>query len=157
HRRRAQLRAWSRPLPDGPVRAASACPIGRISVILPNTTPMTTSDGLRALNLQWKPVAIGFVSTPPSRMPRVDHSLPAGCAYWKYASEGRSFYTTPEDHFNCPVGAFTHGVTLPETQKLELEGLVSTMIKLEYLQGDEVASIPHRHEPLKIAVYAPLH
>jgi hypothetical protein len=29
---------------------------------------------------------------------------------------------TPEDHFNCPVGAFTHGVTLPEAQKTELEG-----------------------------------
>ncbi len=114
---------------------------------------MTTinSDALSALNLQWKPVAIGFVQPPPALLPRVDHRLPAGCAYWKYASEGRSFYTTPEDHFNCPVGAFTH-----ESQKVELEGLISTMIKLEYLQGEEVASIPHRHEPFKIAVYAPL-
>ncbi|HKF65644.1 MAG TPA: DUF169 domain-containing protein, partial [Vicinamibacterales bacterium] len=70
----------------------------------------TTGDGaLRSLNLQWKPVAIGFMPAPPALLPRVDHSLPAGCAYWKYASEGRAFYTTPEDHFNCPIGAFTHG------------------------------------------------
>jgi uncharacterized protein (DUF169 family) len=119
---------------------------------------MTTarSDALRTLKLQWSPVAIAFMATPPGLLPRVNQSLPAGCAYWKHASEGHSFYTTPEDHFNCPVGAFTHGVTLPETQKLELEGLISTMIKLEYLQGDEVAGIPHRHEPLKVAVYAPL-
>jgi len=117
----------------------------------------TTGDGaLRSLNLQWKPVAIGFMPAPPALLPRVDHSLPAGCAYWKYASEGRAFYTTPEDHFNCPIGAFTHGVTLPATQKTELEGLIGTMIKLEYLQGDEVASIPHRTEPLKIVAYAPL-
>jgi uncharacterized protein (DUF169 family) len=115
-----------------------------------------TNDALRALKLHWKPVAIGFMQTPPPLLPRVDHSLPAGCAYWKHASEGHSFYTTPEDHFNCPVGAFTHGVTLPEAQKTELEGLIGTMIKLEYLQGDEVAAIPHRHAPLKIAVYAPL-
>ena len=117
---------------------------------------ITRSNSLRALNLQWRPVAVGFMPTPPALLPRVDHSLPAGCAYWKYASEGHSFYTAPEDHFNCPVGAFTHGVTLPETQKIELEGLISTMIKLEYLQGDEVASIPHRREPLKVAAYAPL-
>jgi len=117
----------------------------------------TTGDGaLRSLNLQWKPVAIGFMPAPPPYLPRVDHSLPAGCAYWKYASEGHSFYTTPEDHFNCPVGAFTHGVTLPATQKIELEGLIGTMIKLEYLQGDEVAGIPHRSEPFTIAAYAPL-
>ena len=49
------------------------------------------SDALRALNLQWKPVAISFVGTPPAQLPRVDHSLPAGCAYWKYASEGHAF------------------------------------------------------------------
>lgn len=116
----------------------------------------TTNDALRALKLQWKPVAVSFVQTPPARLPRIDHSLPAGCAYWKYASEGHAFYTTPEDHFNCPVGAFTHGVSLPEAQKTELEGLIGTMIKLEYLQGEEVASIPHRHEPLRIAMYAPL-
>ncbi len=114
------------------------------------------SDALRPLNLQWKPVAISFMQSAPPHLPRVDHSLPAGCAYWKYASEGHSFYTTPEDHFHCPVGAFTHGVTLPEPQKIELEGLMSTMIKLEYLQGEEVAGIPHRHEPLKVAAYAPL-
>ena len=115
----------------------------------------TTGDGaLRSLNLQWKPVAIGFMSVPPAFLPRVDRSLPAGCAYWKYASEGHAFYTTPEDHFNCPVGAFTHGVILPATQQTELEGLIGTMIKLEYLQGDEVASLPHRTEPLRIAAYA---
>jgi uncharacterized protein (DUF169 family) len=101
-------------------------------------------------------VALSFMQRPPALLPRVNHSLPAGCAYWKYASEGHSFYTTPEDHYSCPVGAFTHGVTLPDTQKSELKDLVGTMIKLEYLQGDEVASIPHRHEPLAIAVYAPL-
>src|SRR5215470_14142203 len=116
----------------------------------------TKSYALRLLKLQWKPVAISFMPSPPSLLPRIDHRLPAGCAYWKYASEGHSFYTTPEDHFNCPVGAFTHGVTLPDSQKSELEGLIGTMIKLEYLQGEEVAAIPHRTEPLKIAAYAPL-
>ena len=115
-----------------------------------------TNSALDGLNLQWKPVAIAFMATAPAGLPRVNGALPAGCAYWKHASEGHRFYTTPEDHYNCPVGAFTHGVSLPDAQKQELEGLIGTMIKLEYLKGDEVASIPHRHEPLQIAAYAPL-
>jgi uncharacterized protein (DUF169 family) len=115
-----------------------------------------TGSALDGLNLQWNPVAIGFMATAPAGFLHIDGALPAGCAYWKHASEGHRFYTTPEDHYNCPVGAFTHGVALPDSQKQELEGLIGTMIKLEYLKGDEVASIPHRHEPLRIAAYAPL-
>ena len=115
-----------------------------------------TRSALDELNLQWKPVAIGFMATAPADLPRVNSALPAGCAYWKHASEGRGFYTTPEDHYNCPIGAFTHGVVLPDTQTRELEGLIGTMITLEYLKGDEVALMPRRREPLQIAAYAPL-
>jgi len=117
---------------------------------------MTNTQVLDDLNLRWPPVAIAFMSAPPAGLPRVDRALPAGCAYWKHASEGHGFYTTPEDHYNCTVGAFTHGVTLPEAQTRELETVVDTMISLEYLQGDEVASIPHRQEPMQVAAYAPL-
>jgi uncharacterized protein (DUF169 family) len=119
-------------------------------------TDMTNFHVLDALKLQWRPVAIAFMSTPPAGLPRVDRALPAGCAYWKHASEGHGFYTTPEDHYNCTVGAFTHGVTLPDAQKRELESVIGTMINLEYLKGDEVASIPHRVQPLQVAAYAPL-
>jgi uncharacterized protein (DUF169 family) len=111
---------------------------------------------LDALNLQWQPVAIAFMAEPPAGLPRVDRALPAGCAYWKHASEGHAFYTKPEDHYNCTIGAFTHGVTLPEAQTRELESVVGTMISLEYLHGDEVASIPHREQPMQVAAYAPL-
>ena len=37
----------------------------------------------------------------------------------------------------------------------ELEGLVKTMVDLEYLSMDEVPSIPTRKEPFGVAVYAP--
>jgi len=113
-------------------------------------------QSLDELRLQWKPVAIAFMATAPSGLPRVSSALPAGCAYWKHASEGHAFFTTPEDHYNCAVGAFTHGASLPDAQKQELEGLIGTMIKLEYLKGDEVASIPHRRAPLQVTAYAPL-
>ncbi len=89
-------------------------------------------------------------------LPRVDRAMPAGCAYWKHASEGHGFYTTPEDHYGCTVGAFTHNVSLPDDKKAELESVVGTMISLEYLSGDDVPSIPRRPAPLQIAAYAPL-
>jgi uncharacterized protein (DUF169 family) len=117
---------------------------------------MTNTQVLDRLNLQWQPVAIAFMSAPPAELPRVARALPAGCAYWKHASEGHGFYTMPEDHYNCTVGAFTHGVTLPAARKQELESVIGTMINLEYLASDEVASIPHRQEAMQVAAYAPL-
>ena len=71
------------------------------------------------------------------------------------ASEGRSFYTTADDHQNCPIGALTHGVTLSPAKTEELQSLVGTMIQLQYLRSDEVAGIPHRDRPMEVAAYAP--
>jgi uncharacterized protein (DUF169 family) len=108
------------------------------------------------LNLAHFPVAIAFLDEAPAGLPRVDRALPAGCAYWKHASEGHAFYTTAEDHYNCPVGAFTHGVELPPAGQQELQSLVGTMVELKYIKADEVPSIPHRTSPMKVAAYAPL-
>ena len=78
---------------------------------------MTNTDVLDSLKLAWQPVAVGFMSDPPAGLPRVDRPLPAGCAYWKHASEGHGFYTIPEDHYGCTVGSFTHNVALPDDKK----------------------------------------
>ena len=115
-----------------------------------------SSDALRRLNLARAPIAIGFFASPPQGLPRIDRAAAAGCGYWKHASDGHAFYTTAEDHFGCPVGAFTHGAPLPPAKAQELEGLVGTMVQLQYLRSDEVPQIPHRAQPLQIAAYAPL-
>src|SRR5207344_2765547 len=117
---------------------------------------MTNTHVLDALKLEWRPVAIAFMAAPPPGLPRVDRALPAGCAYWKQASEEGGFYTTAEDHYGCTVGAFTHNVTLPDEKSQELQSVVGTMVSLEYLSGDEVPSIPRRQAPMQIAAYAPL-
>ena len=65
------------------------------------------------MQLARQPVAVAFLTAPPAGMERIDRAAAAGCGYWKHASDGHAFYTTPEDHQNCPVGAFTHGVSLP--------------------------------------------
>ena len=111
---------------------------------------------LATLGFANAPVAMAFVETPPVGLTRVDRRQPAGCAYWREASEGRAFYTTADDHAGCPVGALTHGVALSGQQQQELQSLVGTMIELKYLRSEEVPQIPRRSDALRFAAYAPL-
>ncbi|MGH8065088.1 MAG: DUF169 domain-containing protein [Candidatus Entotheonellia bacterium] len=114
-------------------------------------------DRLQALlGLQWPPIAVTFQASPPPDLQRVGTAGPAGCTYWKLAAEGKSFYTEAADHYNCPIGSFTHGIDLPPVQAQELEGLVGTMIGLEYIRQEEIPTIPRRDAPFRVAIYAPL-
>jgi len=108
------------------------------------------------LSLRWPPVAITFRADAPIGITRISTPAPSGCSYWKLAAEGQVFYTEAADHYGCPIGAYTHGVNLPPAQANELQGMVKTMIDLDYLREEEVAAIPHRDSPFGVAVYAPL-
>ena len=108
------------------------------------------------LGLQTPPVAVTFAAAAPAGIARVSRPGPAGCAYWKQAAEGAVFYTEAADHFNCPVGAYTHGVGLPPERAKELEGVVGTMVGLQYIRMEEVGALPRRKEPFRVAIYAPL-
>src|SRR3954451_22813509 len=108
------------------------------------------------LRLSSKPVAITFLPAAPAGVAHVAASEPAGCGYWRRAAAGEVFYTDADDHKRCPVGAHTHNVALAPAEAKELEGLVKTMVDLEYLSMDEVPSIPTRKEPFGVAVYAPV-
>jgi uncharacterized protein (DUF169 family) len=114
------------------------------------------TNALASLQLSRSPVAVGFLPAPPDGLSRIDRPAPAGCGYWKLASEGHSFYTTADDHQNCPIGALTHGVTLTPAKAEELQSLVGTMIQLQYLRSEEVPGIPHREMPMQVAAYAPI-
>ena len=108
------------------------------------------------LNLTAQPVAVKFQDTPPLGTPHIDHVASAGCTYWKFAAAGRTFYTDAADHFGCPIGAHTHGIDLPDEQAKHLQGLVETMVQLQYIDMAEVPNIPRRTDPFHFAVYAPL-
>ena len=108
------------------------------------------------LGLGRAPVAIAFLGAAPPGVARVPRSGPAGCAYWKLAGEGQVFYTEAADHYNCPIGSYTHGVALPTERAAELQQVVGTMVGLEYIRMEEVPAMPRRTEPFGIAVYAPL-
>jgi uncharacterized protein (DUF169 family) len=102
------------------------------------------------------PVALTFQQTPPVGVPRAASEGPSGCTYWKRAAEGQTFYTEAADHYNCPIGAYTHGIDLPPERAKELEEVVGTMINLSYLRPEEVPGIPRREGGFRVAVYAPL-
>ncbi|MBI1913719.1 MAG: DUF169 domain-containing protein [Planctomycetes bacterium] len=108
------------------------------------------------LGLGSAPVALAFQASPPAGVPRVDAAGPSGCTYWKHAAEGRTFYTEAADHYNCPVGAYTHGVDLPPERAHELPDVLGTMFNLGYLRQEEVAGVPRREGAFGVAVYAPL-
>jgi uncharacterized protein (DUF169 family) len=108
------------------------------------------------LGLHRAPVAITFLDAPPPGVAHVDKAGPSSCTYWKLAAGGRTFWTEAADHFNCPIGAYTHGVDAPPEVMKELQGVVSTMITLGYLRAEEVPAIPRREGQFDVAVYAPL-
>jgi uncharacterized protein (DUF169 family) len=108
------------------------------------------------LGLKAPPVAVTFRTTAPVGVPHVAAAGPSSCTYWALAAEGKTFYTEASDHFNCPIGAYTHGVELPPAKMQELQDVVGTMIGLGYLRPEEVPNIPRREERFGVAVYAPL-
>jgi uncharacterized protein (DUF169 family) len=117
---------------------------------------MSPTSLTELLHLTSPPVAITFVDAAPSGVQHVSAVEAAGCGYWRRAAEGEVFYTAADDHKRCPVGAHTHNVTLSPTEQQELMGLVQTMVGLSYLKMEDVAQIPTRKTPMKVAVYAPL-
>ena len=108
------------------------------------------------LGLESRPVAVAFSDAPPAGLARIDAPAVSGCTYWKLAAEGRAFYTEAEDHFGCPVGAHTHNVPLTAEKHQELQGMVGTMVQLEYIRMEEIPQIPQRRRPMRVASYAPL-
>ena len=118
---------------------------------------LTTGSELQELlGLRLPPVAIAFRESAPANMPRIESPAPAGCGYWRLAAEGRVFYTEASDHYTCPVGAHTHGVELPADVEQELNGLVQTMVQMQYITMEEIPTIPRRERPFRVALYARL-
>ncbi|MBA0915454.1 MAG: DUF169 domain-containing protein [Nitrospira sp.] len=121
------------------------------------TELMTQGTQLQQLlRLKTAAVAIAFRDAVPDGLSRVATPAPAGCGYWKLAAEGKMFYTEASDHYTCPVGAHTHGVDLPQHVATELNGLVQTMVGMQYLTMADIPTIPRRQGPFHFALYAPL-
>jgi uncharacterized protein (DUF169 family) len=108
------------------------------------------------LNLKRLPVAITFPATPPPGVEKFSGSEPSGCSFWRLAAQGRVFYTEPLDHYNCPIGSYTHKIDLPAERAGELPAVLGTMTSLGYLKMEEVPGIATLKTAPKFIVYAPL-
>ena len=108
------------------------------------------------LNLETAPVAVTFHDAKPDGVSRIEKAEASGCTYWRRAAEGKIFYTEASDHYNCPIGCYTHNVELPDAQMKELESTLGLMGELGYISMEEVPGIPRRETPFNSAVYAPL-
>jgi len=108
------------------------------------------------LNLRRRPVAVAFPTEAPPSIEKFKGSEPSGCSFWRLAAVGRTFYTDPGDHYNCPVGSYTHKIDLPTERAQELPDILGTMTNLGYLRMEEVPGIPVLPQTPRFIVYAPL-
>lgn len=110
---------------------------------------------IQDIELVHAPIALSFLNEPPDGVSHVGEIVPSACTFWRRAEE-RLFYTTAEDHFECPVGTLTMGFDLPEEKKTEAEKLFGEMLRLQYLSTEEFPKIPKVEKPHKVVLYGPL-
>jgi uncharacterized protein (DUF169 family) len=111
----------------------------------------------KILGLSKAPIAIGFLEAPPADLqPWQDGEVPAGCAFWKEAMNGKAFYTVPSDHYNCAIGSYTHSISLPENRAAELTDTLAFMEGNQYVAMSEVPGIPVLSKSPTAIAYAPL-
>src|SRR5687768_2903936 len=109
-----------------------------------------------ALGLARRAVAVTFQEDPPVVVSKFTRTVPSGCSFWRIAAEGRTFYTTPSDHYNCPIGSYTHNIPLPEDRALELDQTLSLMTGAGYIKMEEIFGIYRLPQTPGVVIYAPL-
>ena len=108
------------------------------------------------LDLRRRPVAVAFRKTPPHGVPKFTGVEPSGCSVWRIAAEGRTFYTVPGDHYNCPVGGYTHNIALPESRAAELDQTLQLMTGTGYIRTEDIPGIFRLPSTPAVVIYAPL-
>jgi len=101
-------------------------------------------------------VAVTFLHEIPTHVQKFDGTEPSGCSFWRLAAAGRTFYTLPENHFNCAVGAYTHNIPLSAEREKETEQTLKMMFDLGYVKPEEVPQIPRLPKTPKAILYTPL-
>jgi uncharacterized protein (DUF169 family) len=108
------------------------------------------------LRLERRPVAIAFLDAAPTGVPKFSGTVPSACSFWRLASEGQTFYAMPSDHYNCPIGAYTHNIPLPPDRAAELPDTLRLMSQVGYIRMEEVPGIPRLSKEPAAIVYSPL-
>jgi uncharacterized protein (DUF169 family) len=109
-----------------------------------------------AVKLARRPVAVTFLDSAPANVAKFSGTEPSGCSFWRLAANGQTFYTLPENHFNCAVGAYTHNIPLSPEREKETEQTLKMMFELGYVKPEEVPQIPRLAKTPVAILYAPL-
>jgi uncharacterized protein (DUF169 family) len=103
-----------------------------------------------------RPVAVAFLQEAPAGVKKFEGTEPSGCSFWRLAASGAVFYTVPENHFNCAVGAYTHNIALSPEREQETAQTLKMMFDLGYVKPEEVPQIPRLAKAPAAIVYASL-
>ena len=110
----------------------------------------------KPLKLPRRPVAITFRESPPPGVEKFTGVEPSGCSFWRLAAEGQSFYTVPGDHYNCPIGCYTHNIALPANRMAELDQTLQLMTGIGYIRMEDIPGVFRLATTPAVAIYAPL-
>jgi uncharacterized protein (DUF169 family) len=108
------------------------------------------------VDLERRPIAVAYLDAAPALVEKFQGSEPSGCSFWRLAASGKTFYTVPENHFNCAVGAYTHNITLSPEREQETGLTLKFMFELGYVKPEEVPQIPRLAKAPAVVVYSPL-
>jgi len=103
-----------------------------------------------------RPVAVTFLDSAPAGVTKFSGTEPSSCSFWRLAADGKTFYTLPENHFNCAVGAYTHNIPLSPERAAETEQTLKMMFDLGYVKPEEVPHIPRLPKTPAAILYSPL-
>jgi uncharacterized protein (DUF169 family) len=109
-----------------------------------------------AVKFARRPVAVTFLDSAPSGVTKFSGTEPSSCSFWRLAADGKTFYTLPENHFNCAVGAYTHNIPLSPEREKENEQTLKMMFDLGYVKPEEVPQIPRLPKTPAAILYSPL-
>ncbi len=88
-----------------------------------------------------RPVAAAYLDAEPAGIKKFEGSEPSGCSFWRLAAEGSTFYTIPENHFNCAIGAYTHNNPLSPEREKETKQTLKMMFELEYVRPEQLSAL----------------
>lgn len=108
------------------------------------------------LGLRRRPVAVAFGAEAPAGVAKFAGTEPSSCSFWRLAAGGQAFYTVAGDHYNCPIGSYTHNIALPPERAPELEQTLSFMAGIGYVDMAEVPGIPKLPKTPGVVIYAAL-
>lgn len=127
---------------------------------------VTLSQGLTdALSLSVPPIALTFSAAPVEGVPAFQDAMPeptgdgrtgrvpAGCVFWMKAVD-KTFNTAPEDHYNCSVGTFTHG--LKKIEEVAGNQDVAALLSSGWVDEAAVSGIPFITDRPGNITYGPL-